>query len=78
MPLVGKTNSIYSSGSTKRSFDCHHSGGLHQPAAGKRPYTSKQMGDAYEMIVAGELTLAGVPAMKASDYWPGCDAVEQP
>jgi hypothetical protein len=44
----------------------------------KRPYTSKQMGDACEMIVAGELTLAGVPAMKAPDYWPGCDIVAQP
>jgi hypothetical protein len=43
-----------------------------------RLYTTKQMGDACEMIVAGELTLAGIPAMKAPDYWPGCDVVVQP
>jgi hypothetical protein len=28
-----------------------------------RPYTSKQMGDACEMLVAAELTLAGIPAL---------------
>jgi hypothetical protein len=44
----------------------------------KRAYTTKQMGDACEMIVAGELTLAGIPAMRAPDYWPGCDVVAQP
>jgi hypothetical protein len=41
-------------------------------------YTTKQMGDACEMLVAAELTLAGVPAMKAPDYWPGHDAIAQP
>ena len=41
-------------------------------------YTSKQMGDACEMLVAAELTLAGVPALKASDYWPGYDVIAQP
>lgn len=44
----------------------------------QRPYTSKQMGDACEMLVAAELTLAGIPAMKAPDYWPGYDAIAQP
>src|SRR5215472_7938628 len=43
-----------------------------------RSYTSKQMGDACEMLVAAELTLAGVPALKASDYWPGYDVIAQP
>jgi len=30
-------------------------------------YTSKQMGDACEMLVAGELTLAGIPALTVPD-----------
>lgn len=30
-------------------------------------YTTKQMGDACEMLVAAELTLAGVPALKMPD-----------
>lgn len=42
-----------------------------------RPYTSKQMGDACEMLVAAELTLAGVPALKVPDNWPGYDVVAQ-
>jgi hypothetical protein len=41
-------------------------------------YNAKQMGDACEMLVAAELTLAGLPAMKAPDYWPGYDLVAQP
>lgn len=36
------------------------------------------MGDACEMLVAAELTLAGVPALKVSDNWPGYDVVAQP
>ena len=43
-----------------------------------RAYTTKQMGDACEMLVAAELTLAGVPALKAPDYWPGYDVIAQP
>jgi hypothetical protein len=43
-----------------------------------RLYTSKQMGDACEMLVAAELTLAGVPAMKMPDNWPGYDVIAQP
>lgn len=43
-----------------------------------RPYTSKQMGDACEMVVAAELTLAGVPALKVPDNWPGYDVIAQP
>jgi hypothetical protein len=44
----------------------------------KITYTSKQMGDACEMLIAAELTLAGVPALKAPDYWPGYDVIAQP
>jgi hypothetical protein len=43
-----------------------------------RLYTTKQMGDAGEMLVAAELTLAGVPALKVADNWPGYDVVAQP
>ena len=35
-----------------------------------RTCTTKQMGDACEMFVAAEMTLAGVPAMKMPDNWP--------
>ena len=44
----------------------------------KKTYTTKQMGDACEMLVAAELTLAGNPALKVPDYWPGCDVIAQP
>ena len=44
----------------------------------ERLYTSKQMGDACEMLVACELTLAGVPAMKMPDGWPDYDVITQP
>lgn len=44
----------------------------------KRDYTSKQMGDACEMLVAAEVTLAGVPAMKMPDNWPHYDVIAQP
>jgi hypothetical protein len=43
-----------------------------------RLYTSKQMADACEMLVAAELTLAGIPALKAPDNWPGYDVIAQP
>jgi hypothetical protein len=36
------------------------------------------MGDACEMLIAAELTLAGVPAMKMPDCWPGYDVLAQP
>jgi hypothetical protein len=36
------------------------------------------MGDACEMLVAAELTLAGVPTMKMPDNWPCYDVVAQP
>jgi len=32
-----------------------------------RNYTNKQMGDACEMLVAAELTLAGIRALKVPD-----------
>lgn len=41
-------------------------------------YTKKQMGDACEMLVAAELTLAGIPALKVPDLWPGYDVIAQP
>jgi hypothetical protein len=44
----------------------------------KRKFTSKQMGDACEMLVAAELTLAGIPALKVPDNWPGYDVIAQP
>ena len=40
--------------------------------------TKKQIGDAGEMLVAAELTLAGIPALKVPDNWPGYDVVAQP
>jgi hypothetical protein len=40
-------------------------------------YTRKQMGDACEMLVAAELTLAGIPATKLPDNWPGYDLIAQ-
>ena len=43
-----------------------------------RDYTNKQMGDACEMLVAGEVTLAGVPALKMPDNWPCYDVIAQP
>jgi hypothetical protein len=43
-----------------------------------RNYTNKQMGGACEMLVATELTLAGIPALKVSDLWPGHDVIAQP
>jgi hypothetical protein len=36
------------------------------------------MGDACEMLVAAEMTLAGIPAMKAPDFWPDYDVIAQP
>ena len=41
-------------------------------------YTRKQMSDACEMLVAAELTLAGMPALKMPDNWPGYDVIAQP
>jgi hypothetical protein len=41
-------------------------------------YTTKQMGDACEMLAAAELTLAGVPALRVPDLWPGYDVIAQP
>jgi hypothetical protein len=44
----------------------------------EKTYTSKQMGDACEMLVAAELTLAGIPALKVPDNWPHYDVIAQP
>jgi hypothetical protein len=43
-----------------------------------RLFTTKQMGDACEMLIAAELTLAGIPALKVPDNWPGYDVIAQP
>src|SRR5579872_4102521 len=44
----------------------------------ERTYTTKQMGDAGEMLVAAELTLHGIPALKVPDNWPHYDIIAQP
>ena len=49
-----------------------------QGGSQKVAYTPKQMGDACEMLVAAELTLAGIPALKVPDNWPGYDVIAQP
>jgi len=49
-----------------------------KPIAAPRGFTSKQMGDACEMLVAAELTLAGIPALKVPDNWPHYDVIAQP
>jgi hypothetical protein len=36
------------------------------------------MGDAGEMLVAAELTLHGIPALKVPDNWPHYDIIAQP
>jgi hypothetical protein len=44
----------------------------------EKAYTTKQQGDACEMLVAAELTLHGVPALKVPDGWPEYDVIAQP
>ena len=43
-----------------------------------RAFNNKQMGDACEMLVAAEMTLAGVPATMMPDNWPCYDVIAQP
>ena len=52
--------------------------GVTPGASAGRRFTSKQMGDACEMLVAAELTLAGIPALKVPDNWPHYDVIAQP
>lgn len=52
--------------------------GSEASAVAPRRFTSKQMGDACEMLVAAELTLAGIPALKVPDNWPHYDVIAQP
>jgi hypothetical protein len=40
--------------------------------------TTKQIGDACEMLVAARLTFAGNPAMVMPDGWPHYDLIAQP
>jgi len=44
----------------------------------RKNYTTKQMADAGEMLVAVELTLAGVPSLRVPDLWPGYYVIAQP
>ena len=39
--------------------------------------TSKQFGDACEMLVAGYMTLAGIPTTVMPDSWPDYDLIAQ-
>jgi hypothetical protein len=39
--------------------------------------TGKHKGDAGEMLVVAELTLAGIPAIKMPDNWPHYDVIAQ-
>src|ERR1700680_2086388 len=41
-------------------------------------YTTKQMGDAAEMMVAANLTLCGVPSFTGPVNWPGYDVIAAP
>ena len=52
--------------------------GVTPGASAGRRFTTKQMGDACEMLVAAELTLAGIPALKVPDNWPHYDVIAQP
>jgi hypothetical protein len=60
----------------KLNYD--HAGGKLSMNSGGKPCTSKQMGDACEMFIAAEMTLAGVPALKMPDNWPCYDVAAQP
>ncbi len=40
--------------------------------------TTKQFGDACEMLVVAKLTLNGMPTVKLPDTWPGYDLIAQP
>jgi hypothetical protein len=44
----------------------------------RKNYTTKQMADAGEMLVAAELTLAGVPSLRVPDLWPSYYVIAQP
>lgn len=47
------------------------------PEPPRGDYDKKQMGDASEMLVAAELTLAGLPAAKMPDNWRHYDVIAQ-
>src|SRR5690606_22279797 len=57
--------------------DAPRAGSAPSPEA-RRKFTSKQRGDACEMLVEAELTLAGIPALKVPDNWPHYDVIAQP
>jgi predicted XRE-type DNA-binding protein len=64
--------------STERLMQFLNSLGQDVEIVVKPATTPKQMGDACEMLVAAELTLAGVPSLKLPDNWPGYDVIAQP
>jgi hypothetical protein len=41
-------------------------------------FTTKQMGDAAEMLVAAHLTLHGIPSFTGPANWPGYDVIAAP
>jgi hypothetical protein len=51
---------------------------LPNPIDADNPCTSKQFGDAGEHLVVANLILAGVPAIKMPDCWPGFDVMAAP
>lgn len=48
------------------------------PGETRKATTTKQFGDACEMLVVAKLTLNGMPTMKLPDTWPGYDLIAQP
>ena len=49
-----------------------------QPLSSGHRNTPRNKWDACEMLVAAELTLAGIPVLKVPDNWPGYDVIAQP
>ena len=64
-------------------FALHRDGGVphaseHSVSPSATSHSTRLIGDACAMLVAAELTLAGVPALKAPDFWPGYNVIAQP
>ena len=73
-----KATSLHHSSSRHSANDLTVSKATARNSAHSRRFTTKQMGDACEMLVAAELTLAGIPALKVPDNWPHYDVIAQP
>jgi TetR/AcrR family transcriptional regulator, transcriptional repressor of bet genes len=50
----------------------------HMDSSPAASHSTRLIGDACALLVAAELTLAGVPALKAPEYWPGYNVIAQP